>query len=168
MEDINVFLAHAVELEREAARRYEELADSMRTDGNAAVEKFFRKMAVFSRKHLALAMERGGFRQLPVLAAEGYSWPDGISPEQFDWIGVDCMIDVNNALDLALDGERRGHAFYADIASTTGDPEVRMMAQEFAAEEAEHVAELEKWIGRYAPQTANPPLAPGSNHAGIK
>jgi rubrerythrin len=67
MEDINMFLAHAVELEREAARRYEELADSMRTDGNAAVEKFFRKMAVFSRKHLAQAVERGGFRQIPAL-----------------------------------------------------------------------------------------------------
>lgn len=152
MEDINLFLAHAVELEREAARRYEELADSMRTDGNTLVEKFFRQMAAFSRKHLALAMERGGFRHVPALAANDYQWPDGISPEQFDWIGVDCMIDVINALELALDGERRGHAFYADIAATTGDPEVRAMANEFAAEEAEHVTELEKWIGRHAPQ----------------
>lgn len=168
MEDINLFLAHAVELEREAARRYEELADSMRTDGNTAVEKFFRKMAVFSRKHLALAMERGGFRQLPALDAESYAWPDGISPEQFDWIGVDCMIDANNALELALDGERRGHAFYADIAATTGDPEVRVMAEEFASEEAEHVAELEKWIGRHAPQKEKAPLGPRPNNPGIK
>ncbi len=153
MEDINLFLAHAVELEREAARRYEELAESMRTDGNAKVEKFFRRMATFSRKHLALAMERGGFRSVPTLTPDEYLWPDGISPEQFDWMGVDCMIDANSALALALDGERRGHAFYADIAATTGDPEVRAMAREFAEEEAEHVAELEKWIGRYAPQT---------------
>jgi rubrerythrin len=154
MEDINLFLAHAVELEREAARRYEELADSMRTEGNAAVEKFFRKMAVFSRKHLAQAIERGGFRQVPALSADAYVWPDGISPEQFDWIGVDCMIDTKNALELALDGERRGQAFYAEIASFTGDPEVRIMAREFAEEESEHVAELEKWIGRYAGQMA--------------
>jgi rubrerythrin len=150
MDDIHLFLAHAVELEREAARRYEELAESMRTDSNDEVEKFFRRMATFSRKHLALAMERGGFRNLPVLSAKDYVWPDDISPEQFDWIGVDAMMDVNNALDLALDGERRGHAFYANIATTTGDPEVRAMAREFAAEEAEHVAELEKWIARYA------------------
>lgn len=148
MEDIKVFLAHAVELEREAARRYEELAESMRTEGNAEVEQFFRKMAVFSRKHLASAMERGGFRSLPAMAEDDYMWPDGISPEQYNWIGVDAMIDVNGALDLALDGERRGHAFYADIAIATGDPEVRVMAQEFADEEAEHVAELEKWISR--------------------
>ena len=168
MEDINLFLAHAVELEREAARRYEELADSMRTDGNAEVEKFFRKMAMFSRKHLALAIERGGFRHVPALGAEEYQWPDGISPEQFDWIGVDCMIDANHALELALDGERRGHAFYADVAATTGDPEVRAMAQEFAAEEAEHVVELEKWIGRYAPPADNRRLDPTHNSSGTE
>jgi rubrerythrin len=166
MEDIKLFLAHAVELEREAARRYEELADSMRTDGNAAVEKFFRQMAVFSRKHLAQAVERGGFRQIPALTPAEYVWPDGLSPEQFDWIGVDSMIDVNNALGIALDGERRGHAFYADIAAVTGDPDVRAMAQEFAAEEAEHVAELEKWIGRYASKAASRHSGPVPNPAG--
>jgi rubrerythrin len=165
MDDINLFLAHAVELEREAARRYEELAEGMRTDGNAAVEKFFRRMAIFSRKHLAQAMERGGFRQVPALAPDAYRWPDGISPEQFDWIGVDCMIDANNALALALDGERRGHAFYADIAAITGDPEVRAMAREFAAEEAEHVAELEKWLGRHASQTET--RRPDPTHDGV-
>ncbi|MDP1924905.1 MAG: ferritin family protein [Thiobacillus sp.] len=165
MEDINLFLAHAVELEREAARRYEELADSMRTDGNVAVEAFFRQMAVFSRKHLALAAERGGFRQIPALTPAEYVWPDGLSPEQFDWIGVDCLIDANNALALALDGERRGRAFYAGIAAATGDPEVRTMAREFAEEEAEHVAELEKWIGRYAPQSTASPLSPNAHPA---
>jgi len=164
MEDIKVFLAHAIELEREAARRYEELADSMRTDGNATVEKFFRKMAAFSRKHLGLAIERGGFRQVPALAADEYAWPDGISPEQFDWIGVDCLIDTRNALGLALDGERRGHAFYAGIAATTRDPEVKMMAEEFAEEEAEHVAELEKWIGRYADSNGKTPPSPDARH----
>lgn len=150
MEDINVFLAHAVELEREAARRYEELAEGMHADRNLEVEKFFRQMAVFSRKHLALAMERGGFHSLPALSAAEYTWPGGVSPEQFEWIGVDSMMDVNSALALALDGERRGHAFYAGIAALTRDPEIKAMASEFAAEESEHVALLEKWITRYA------------------
>jgi len=153
MQDINVFLAHAVELEREAARRFEELAESMHTEGNTSVEKFFRQMASFSRKHLTQAMERGGFRHLPALATDEYDWPDGISPEQFDWIGVDGMLDASSALALALNGERRSQAFYADIASSTADPDVRTMAREFAAEEAEHVAELEKWIGRFGTQT---------------
>ncbi|MHB1582112.1 MAG: ferritin-like domain-containing protein [Acidithiobacillus sp.] len=146
MDDICIFLVHAIELEREAARRYEELAESMRADGNLKVEKFFRTMAIFSRKHLALAMERGGFQQLPILSREEYWWPDGVSPEQFTWIGVDGFIDVAYALDLALDGEMRGHAFYQEVFSNTHDPEVKRMALEFADEEAEHVAELQKWI----------------------
>lgn len=148
MEDIKVFLAHAVELERESARRYEELAASMRADGNETVETFFRKMASFSRNHYADAMERGGFRRLPALSRGEYSWPDGVSPEQFGWIGVDAMIDVKHALELALDSERRGHDFYAGIAASSTDHEVKVMAREFAAEEAEHVAELERWIER--------------------
>lgn len=152
MKDINVFLAHAVELEREAARRYEELAESMRAASNLEVESFFRRMAVFSRKHLAQAMERGGFHQMPALSAQEYVWPDGVSPEQFEWIGVDTMMDVPAALDLALNGETRSQAFYAGIAAATDDPEVRRMAEEFSSEEAEHVAELEKWIHR---QTCN-------------
>ncbi|MBZ0091954.1 MAG: ferritin family protein [Sulfuricellaceae bacterium] len=152
MDDVQLFLAHAVELEREAARRYEELAETMRTERNAEVEAFFRRMAAFSRKHLALAVERGGFRRLPALSASEYLWPDGISPEQYDWIGVDALMDVCNALDLALDGEHRGYAFYAGIAAITRDPEVKAMAKEFAEEEAEHVAELKKWIARYAAQ----------------
>lgn len=150
MDNIDVFLAHAVELEREAARRHEELAESMRTASNTEVESFFRQMAVFSRKHLAQAMERGGFHHLPAIPAENFSWPDGVSPEQFDWIGVDTMMDVNSALEIALEGERRGHAFYVHISAITRDPEVRAMAHEFADEEAEHVIELEKWIARYA------------------
>jgi len=149
VEDVNVFLAHAVELEREAARRFEELAESMRADSNLEVEKFFRQMAIFSRKHLAQAMERGGFHKLPALAAKEYVWPDGVSPEQFDWIGVDSMMDVGTALGIAVNGERRGFAFYAGVAVNTHDPEVKAMAKEFADEEAEHVAMLEKWIVRY-------------------
>lgn len=154
MEDINVFLAHAVELEREAARRYEELAESMRSGSNKEVERFFRQMAAFSRKHLALAMERGGFRSLPAMTPDRYLWPDGVSPEQFDWTGVDAMMDVRSALELALDGERRGQAFYAGVAASSQDQEVKEMAAEFASEEAEHVAELEKWITRVADRSA--------------
>jgi rubrerythrin len=51
---------------------------------------------------------------------------------------------------VALDSERRGHAYYAAIALTTTDPEVRLLAAEFAAEEAEHVAQLERIVAERA------------------
>ncbi|MBK1711814.1 ferritin family protein [Rubrivivax gelatinosus] len=144
MNDVDKFLAHAVALERDAARRYEDLAASMGTDGNAELRAFFARMAHFSRLHLAEAQARAGFRTLPVLGPGDFDWPEGIPPETAEWAGVDPMMDAADALALALDGERRGHAFYATIAALSTDHEVRTLAAEFAAEEAQHVAELEK------------------------
>jgi rubrerythrin len=146
MNDVERFLAHAIQLEREAARRYEELAAAMQTDGNGGLRIFFTRMAHFSRKHLAEAQARGGFRELPDLGPDGYDWPDGTSPETADWAGVDAQMDADDALRLALASEIRGHAYYAAISATSQDMELRHLAGEFADEEASHVAELEKII----------------------
>jgi rubrerythrin len=140
------FLTHAVQLEREAARRYEELSAAMRTEGNRELQAFFARMAHFSRLHLAQATARGGFRELPTLAPHEFEWPDGVSPETAGWAGVDAQMSPRAALELALDGERSGHAFYAAVAATTSDAELRALAGEFTAEEAEHVRELEKLL----------------------
>lgn len=150
MDDIHLFLAHAIQLEKDAARRYEELSEVMKTSGNREVEGFFREMAGNSRKHLADAMARGGFRAVPDLPPERFQWPDGMSPETAGWEGVDAFLDVPTALSMALQSERQGHAFYAGIGASSGNVRVRRMATEFAAEEAEHVAELERWIARCA------------------
>lgn len=146
MNDIHLFLRHAIELERESTRRYEELSEAMKTLGNHEIEAFFRKMAYFSRQHLADAVERGGFRHLAKLPEIEFQWPNGVSPEQFAWVGVDGFLGIDQALELALDSERNGYAFYATVAATSTNPRVQAMAGEFAAEEAGHVAELEKWI----------------------
>jgi len=146
MNDVETFLAHAIELEREAARRYEELAAAMRTEGNAELRAFFTEMAHFSRLHLAEVRDRGGFRDLPQLRADQYDWPDGTAPETAGWAGVDALMDGRAALELALSSERRGHAYYAALAATTSDPEVRRLAGDFAREEAQHVCELERLL----------------------
>lgn len=150
MNAVERFLAHAVQLEREAARRYEELAAAMSTEGNAELAQFFARMAYYSRKHLAEAMARGGFRKLPPLAPHEFDWPDGTAPETAAWAGVDALMSPRDALHLALDGERRGHAYYLAIATSTTDPELRTLATQFADEESEHVRELEKLAAAYA------------------
>jgi rubrerythrin len=144
------FLTHAIQLEREAARRYEELSAAMGTDGNKELKAFFGKMAHYSRLHLAQATARGGFRDVPTLAPEEYEWPEGVSPETAGWAGVDAQMGPLAALELALDGERSGHAYYAAVAATTTDAELRAIAGEFADEEADHVRELEKLIATCA------------------
>jgi rubrerythrin len=150
MDDINLFLAHAIQLEYEAARRYEDLKVSMQTIGNKEAEAFFGRMAEFSRLHLKDAMQRGGFRDIPKVEAHEWQWPEGVSPEQAAWAGVDGFIDAPAAYRLALDGEERSHLFYSAIVAGTRDHEVRRMAKEFAQEEGEHVAELEKIMARLA------------------
>lgn len=150
MNDVERFLAHAVTLEREAARRYEELASSMQTDGQRELQQFFARMAHYSRLHLAQAAARAGFRELPDIAPHEFEWPDGNAPETAAWAGVDAQMSPRDALALALKGERGGLAYYAAVAATTLDAELRAIAGEFAAEEAEHVAELERLIARCA------------------
>lgn len=150
MNDVERFLAHAITLEREAARRYEELAAAMGTDGQRELKRFFARMAHFSRLHLKQASERAGFRTLPEIEPHDFEWPDGIPPESAEWAGVDSQMDSRAALQLAIDGERRGHAYYAAIAATATDAELRGIAAAFAAEEAEHVSELERLLAACA------------------
>lgn len=148
-DDITVFLAHACKLEEDAAQRFSDLAESMKTYGNREIADFFGKMAHFSRLHLEDARKRSGFRDIPQLADDEFQWPDGESPESTSMEGSHYLMTVEYALELALDSEKRGYAFYNGIAKDSGDPEVRMMAEEFASEEAEHVAELERWKARF-------------------
>jgi rubrerythrin len=144
--DVADFLVHAIQLEREAARRYEELAAAMGTEGNRELRAFFARMAHYSRLHLAQAMARGGFRELPTLTPDEFQWPDGVAPETARWAGVDAQMSPLAALELALDGERSGQAYYAAVAATTADAELRGIAGEFAEEEADHVRQLERLL----------------------
>ncbi|EWY38893.1 rubrerythrin [Skermanella stibiiresistens SB22] len=149
MNDVAEFLAYAIKLEEDAAARFSDLAESMKTYGNQEIAEFFGKMAHFSRMHLAEARKRSGFHKMPVMKPEDFVWPDDESPEATSMEGSHYLMTAEYALDLALDSEERGFAFYDNIAKGTKDPEVRMMAEEFALEEAEHVAELKKWVSRY-------------------
>ncbi|MFC0710098.1 ferritin-like domain-containing protein [Azorhizophilus paspali] len=144
MNEIQRFLAHAIQLEKESSRRYAELAEAMIALGNAEVADFFQQMSHYSRLHQREAMERGGFHDLPKLAADEYDWPEGSSPEAA-WGPVAPDIDVLGAMALAMHGEQRSHEYYQKIADETADPEVKAMATEFADEEAEHVEQLDVW-----------------------
>lgn len=149
MDSVEVFLAHSIRLEQEAARRFEQLADAMQTNGNVEAGQLFKRLAAFSRMHLADAQARAGFRELPALADPDYEWPDIESPETAAIWAADPMIGREQALQVALEAESAGLAYYQSVLDATKDPEVRRFAQEFVEEEAQHVAELERWIERH-------------------
>lgn len=146
METVENFLAHAIQLERDAASRFDQLADAMKSSGNVAVADLFRQLADYSRLHLADARERGGFRDLPVLGPGDFSWPDSESPESAAIWAADPLIGPDEALETALAAETAGYDYYAGILASTRDPEIRRFAREFADEERGHVAELNRWI----------------------
>ena len=59
------------------------------------------------------------------------------------------MIGRGEALEIALAAEQAGYDFYKEVLDATTDPEIRVLAAEFVAEEAGHVAELQKWIAAH-------------------
>jgi rubrerythrin len=146
MDTVEIFLAHTVRLEREAALRFEQLADAMLTAGNREVAQLFKRLAHFSRLHLADATARSGFRDVPNLGPLEFEWPDIESPETAAIWATDPFIGCEQALQVALDAESAGLRFYQDIPDKTTDPEIKRFAREFVAEEGQHVTELERWL----------------------
>lgn len=139
-----VFLAHAVALEQEAADRYLELADMMEAHRNDAVSSVFRDMHRFSEMHRDEIKARVGTVELPQLRAWEYRW--SLPPEVGGEEGFDYMMQAYNALQYARENEVRGMEYYRSVAEGATDPEVKRLATEFAQEESEHVAALDKWI----------------------
>lgn len=146
MDSVETFLAHSIKLEQEAALRFDQLADAMASAGNQQVGKLFRRLADYSRRHLHDARERAGFRDIPQLADDEFLWPDIESPEAAAIWAADPFIGREHALQVALDAESASLAYYQDILDNTTDPEIKVFAREFAAEESQHVAELERWL----------------------
>ncbi len=153
MNELSLFLTHAVALEDESAERYEDLADNMEMHHNPEVAELFRKMAHYSRLHRQEAVglaerETGGLLDLNPWE---FQWQGRESPESGDIDATHYLMTPYHALSLALDAERRARDFYADVAARTTNERVRELAHGFAGEEAEHATILEQWLQRYPP-----------------
>jgi rubrerythrin len=146
---VEEFLAHAIQLESEAAMRFGQLADAMTTNGNAKVGKLFRRLSDYSRLHLSDARARAGFRDAPALRPDEFVWPDLESPESAAIWGADPFIGREEALNIALQAELASLDYYQSIHDTTDDPETKILAKEFVEEERDHVSELRKWIAAH-------------------
>lgn len=146
METVEEFLAYAIELERDAALRFGQLADAMESAGNREVGALFRRLASYSQMHLNDARLRSGFRELPAMGPGDYQWPDIESPETAAIWAADPFIGREQALEVAIAAESASLAYYTDVMNRTDDAELRAFAREFAEEEAQHVAELKRWM----------------------
>lgn len=152
MNSLELFLAHALRLEEDSAVNYDGMADALDVHRKNDVSRLFRKMAHYSRLHLAEAENRAAGLDLPHLKTWEYQWPDGDSPENAPADEIDYEMTEREALLVALKGERGALAFYRSVADATSDPGIKTLAMEFVSEESGHVAILEDWLTRY-PET---------------
>jgi rubrerythrin len=157
-------LAYALEIEREATARYEELADQMEVHHNGEVAALFHRLAGYEREHAQEIEQRIGMLDLPVLAEWEYRWVDSESPEAAPYDGAHYLMTARQALELALINERRARDFYEALATTLTDPEARALAAIFVDEERQHVVYVEEALAK-APADAtgwNDDLDPAS------
>ena len=140
------FLAHAIAMERESAERYLELADMMETYNNTDVSALFREMNRYSVMHHDSVKQRAGSIELPEIKSWQYRWVT--PPEMTDEEAFDRELDAFTALQYAHENELRAMNYYQSVAAESDDQEVKRLANEFAAEEEEHAAALDRWIAK--------------------
>ena len=140
---IEVF-AHALVLEREAAKRFAELERFLR---KAGIDTLADELEAIGKEELeqyeALALGTAD-RELPPIAAWEYSW-HFLGP-QFDRAAAPTS--PREALALALATERRAQSFYIDVAEHATDDAVCAFAVEMATDEQRHIQRLETLLAR--------------------
>ncbi len=146
MTDLDTFLAYSVALEEEAAERHDELADMMEVHNNPDVADTFRKLAHYSRLHAREIRDHSEGSDLPVIAPWDFGWETMEGPETADIGEMNYLMTTRQALQIAMGNEKRAHDFYSGISRESPDAAVRALAGEFADEEKEHLALLEKWL----------------------
>jgi len=140
--------AHAIAIEREAAERYVELAGRMADEGRDELAAVFDMLARMEAEHLDALERRTEDVALPQIAPEQYQWLDAGAPETAAHELIFRLMTPRQALAIALQGEKRAQAFFERVFTTADDPALRALAREMAAEEQEHVALIERLLGR--------------------
>jgi rubrerythrin len=140
--------AHSIAIEREAAERYAEFAERMADLGNTAVAEVFVMLASVEAQHLRQLQRRTEGVALPRLDAHSYRWLDAGAPKAVARELVFRLMTPRNALVIALGAEKRAQAFFEHVLMTAADAALRELACEMAADEAEHVALIERLLAR--------------------
>jgi rubrerythrin len=144
----NELYAHAIAIEREAAERYAEFAQHMADEGNEEVATLFRTLAVFEAEHLGTLEARTKGVDVPQIEPGDYAWLDAGAPETAAHELVFRLLTPHQALEIALQAERRAKGFFTEVKETANDPALRALAQEMAAEEEGHIAMVQLALER--------------------
>jgi len=152
---LEAFMAQALQMELEAAQRYNEFADMMDVHNNPEVGAWFRKMAVIEGKHAAHIMEQMGWREVPALPASaplraGLAAVEGAAGDELHY-----LMQPWHVLQLALASEERAEAFFAQLAQHATDEPVRQAALALQQEEHDHAELVKVWLQKVPQPDAN-------------
>jgi rubrerythrin len=144
--------AHAIEIE--ASTRYRVLAREMEASGNARTADLFRKLAQLEAGH-ADKLKQAAAPESLARAREQLLSRKGGQTEVPNYEFLYRDVPPYHALIMALESERLAKAYFERIRENARDPEVKKLAAEFARDEAQHVAWLEKALAK-EPRPATP------------
>ena len=140
---LEAFMAQALQMELDAAQRYNEFADTMEVHNNPEVVEWFRKMAVIEGKHAAQIMAQMGWSAVPANAPRlaGFEAVEGAAVDELHY-----LMQPWHVLQLALAGEERAERFFAQMARETSVDAIRLAATALQQEERDHVELVKAWM----------------------
>jgi rubrerythrin len=143
---VSAFLAQAVAIEREAAKRYQEFAQHMkdREDGQQHVAELFRRMAREGLAHAGEIAGRAKPGRIRASAPGAYAWLDNGQPQPAAHEWLFGLLTPRDALKVAVHAEQRAKRFFEHVLQTTRDGEVKAIARTFLDEEGEHIARMKR------------------------
>ncbi len=146
IETIEELLAHVRVMEREAYEAYLDLAEQMEMHNNPEVAELFHTLAQDEKKHLAYVEKKVGDSEIPHIAPWDLKNFDESGLSMTGAREVHYMMMPYHALKLARRAEKKTVAFFAGVAGSSKNPQVRDMATEFEKEEQHHVDQIDQWL----------------------
>ncbi len=162
----------ALAAEREAVRRYSELAAQMHEYGSTEVGALFERMAEEEREHEKQLIELANLSGIAIVKdMEPFSWEDPGIATIYDAEAKDPgQSTPYTALAFAVHNEERAFSFYSHVAANSSNPDVRYHAELFAHEELGHAALLRvhrrrAWHAQRNQQRTEPGINPEVIHS---
>ncbi len=145
---VGALYAHALAMGHEAQARYREFSDHMAVHGDDRLADLFGRLAEFETEHAFHLTKRSIGVKIPAIPAADYAWIESGAPVPEARAFVFRMMTPRLALEIALQAEQRGKAFFERVRAESTHADVRRLAAELAQEEAEHLAWVEDALTR--------------------
>jgi rubrerythrin len=147
--DLRDALDLAILIEEEAGERYLEFAEQMENQHTADAARFFRTMIVNEKKHgedLA-ARRRALFGEEPRRVDRSMLW-DVEAPE---YEKARAFMSDREALEVALEAEKKAQAFFAEAVKHVTDLDVKRLFAQLLEEEVLHEQLVTKELSKLPP-----------------